>query len=409
VTEGDRVVAEFPGSRLVTDCPTYTPPARESEAIVALRRRDVAAIAELPDEHDPVWTLERLLSSPTLASKAWVYRQYDSTVRTNTVVGPGSDAAVLRVRGTQKALALKTDGNGRYAYLEPRVGGRIAVAEAARNVACTGARPLAITNNLNFGNPRRPEVYYQLREVIAGMAEACRALGTPVTGGNVSLYNESPTGAIYPTPVVGMVGLIESLSHVTRAPFTHDGDSIVLLGEPSEELGGSEYLYRVHGVAAGAPPRCDLAAEQRLIDALLDAIRSAYVRSAHDVSDGGLAVSLAECAVLRRGRTIGAEVDLSAWSALPLRALLFGEAQGRVIVSTPRPVDLLAVAERFRVPARAVGHVRGGSESLEIVVGARHILAPVSRLARAYHDTIPALMAQAAAATTAAGLESPVS
>jgi phosphoribosylformylglycinamidine synthase II len=408
VTEGDRVVAEFPASRLVTDCPTYTPPARESEAIAALRARDVAALTELPDEHDPVWTLEQLLASPTIASKAWVYRQYDSTVRTNTVVGPGSDAAVLRVRGTEKALALKTDGNGRYAYLDPRTGGRIAVAEAARNVACTGARPLAITNNLNFGNPRRPEVYYQLREAITGMAEACRALGTPVTGGNVSLYNESPTGAIYPTPVVGMVGLLDSLSHVTQGPFTHDGDSIVLFGEPSEELGGSEYLYRIHGVVAGAPPRCDLLAERRLIDALLAAIRLGHVRSAHDASDGGLAVALAECVVVPRRRTIGAEVDLSAWSDLPLRALLFGEAQGRVVLSTPSPLEVLGVAERFGVAARAIGHVRAGSASLEIVVGARHIVAPVSRLARAYHDAIPALMSRAAAATTAAGLESPV-
>jgi phosphoribosylformylglycinamidine synthase II len=409
VTEGNRVVAEFPGSRLVTDCPTYTPRAAESEAIAALRARDVAAIVELPEEHDPVWTLEQLLSSPTIASKAWVYRQYDSTVRTNTVVGPGSDAAVLRVRGTQKALALKTDGNGRYVYLDPRTGGRIAIAEAARNVACAGGRPLAITNNLNFGNPRRPEVYYQLREAIAGIAEACQALGTPVTGGNVSLYNESPAGAIYPTPVIGMVGLIDSLAHVTRAPFTHDGDAIVLFGEPSEELGASEYLYRIHAVAAGAPPSCDLVAEQRLIDALLAAIRAGHVRSAHDVSDGGLAVALAECVVLPRERTVGADVDLSAWSGLPLRALLFGEAQGRVILSTPRPLEVLAIAGRFGVSARAVGHVRAGSASLEIVVGARHIVAPVSRLARAYHDAIPALMSQAAAATTAAGLESAVS
>jgi phosphoribosylformylglycinamidine synthase II len=409
VTEGDRVVAEFPGSRLVTECPTYTPPARESEAIAALRARDVAAIAEVPEERDPVWMLEQLLSSPTIASKAWVYRQYDSTVRTSTVVGPGSDAAVLRVRGTQKALALKTDGNGRYVYLDPRVGGRIAVAEAARNVACTGGRPLAITNNLNFGNPRRPEVYYQLRETVAGIAEACRALGTPVTGGNVSLYNENPNGAIYPTPVIGMVGLIDSLAHVTRAAFTHDGDSIVLLGEPTEEMGGSEYLYRIHGVVAGAPPECDLAAEQRLIDALLASIRSGCVRSAHDCSDGGLAVALAECLVIPRERAMGAEVDLSPWSGFPLRALLFGEAQGRVIVSTRRPLELLAVAERFGVPARAIGHVRAGSPSLEIVVGARHIVAPVSRLAKAYHEAIPTLMSQAAAATTAAGLESPVS
>jgi phosphoribosylformylglycinamidine synthase len=411
VTEGSRVVAEFPGSRLVTDCPTYTPPARESDAIVALRARDVTAIPELPEEHDPVWTLEQLLASPTIASKAWVFRQYDSTVRTNTVVGPGSDAAVLRVRGTSRALALKTDGNGRYVYLEPRVGGRIAVAEAARNVACAGGRPMAITNNLNFGNPRRPEVYYQLREAIAGMAEACRVLGTPVTGGNVSLYNESPTGAIYPTPVIGMVGLIESLDHVTRAPFTHDGDSIVLLGEPSEELGASEYLYRIHGVVAGEPPRCNLAAEQRLIDALLTAIRRGHVRSAHDCSDGGLAVALAECVMLDRARTVGAEIDLSSWGALPLRALLFGETQGRVVLSTSRPFDVLAVAEDCGVPARAIGHVRTASASLEIVVGSRHIVAPVSRLARAYHDAIPGLMSQAAsvAATTVAGLESPVS
>jgi phosphoribosylformylglycinamidine synthase II len=410
VTEGDRVVAQFPGTRLVTDCPTYTPPARESEAIVALRARDVAAIPERPEEHDPAWTLEQLLSSPTIASKAWVYRQYDSTVRTNTVVGPGSDAAVLRVRGTGKALALKTDGNGRYVYLDPRVGGRIAVAEAARNVACAGARPLAITNNLNFGNPRRPEVYFQLREAIAGMAEACHALGTPVTGGNVSLYNESPGGAIYPTPVIGMVGLLDSLEHVTRSAFVEDGDAIVLLGEPTSEIGGSEYLYRIHGVVAGAPPACDLAAERRLIEALLDAIGGGQVRSAHDCSDGGLAVALAECVMGRRGDEVGAEVDLSEWSELPLRALLFGEAQGRVLVSTARPREVLATARRHRVPAHAIGHVRADSASLEIVVGRRHIVASVSRLARAYHEAIPALMSQAAsaAATTVAGLESPV-
>jgi phosphoribosylformylglycinamidine synthase II len=411
VTEGDRVVAEFPGTRLVTDCPTYTPPARESAGVAALRARDVSAIPERPEEHDPVWTLEELLSSPTIASKAWVYRQYDSTVRTNTVVGPGSDAAVLRVRGTNRALALKTDGNGRYVYLDPRMGGRIAVAEAARNVACAGGRPLAITNNLNFGNPRRPEVYYQLREAIAGMGEACQMLGTPVTGGNVSLYNESPVGAIYPTPVIGMVGLVESLDHVTRSAFSHDGDAIVLLGDPSDEIGASEYLYRIHGLVAGAPPRCDLDAERRLIDVLLSSIASRALRSAHDCSDGGLAVALAECAVGRRDQLLGAEVDLSPWSELPLRALLFGEAQGRVLISTPRPAELLATARRGRVPARTIGFVRADSPSLEIVVGRRHIVAPVSRLATAFHDAIPQLMSQpaSAAATTMAGLESAVS
>ena len=224
VTEGDKVVAEFPGIRLVTDCPTYTPEAFEDPKVAALRARDVAAIAERPEESDPAWTLTQLLSSPTIAAKTWVHRQYDTSVRTNTVIGPGGDAAVVRVRGTDRALALKTDCNGRYVYLDPRVGAQIAVCESARNVACTGGRPRAVTNNLNFGNPRRPEVYFQLREAVRGMGEACIALNTPVTGGNVSLYNENPSGAVYPTPVIGMVGLIDSIAHITRAHFQNEGD-----------------------------------------------------------------------------------------------------------------------------------------------------------------------------------------
>ena len=398
VTEGDRVVAEFPGSRLVTDCPVYAPEAAESRDVKALRARDVAAIRERREERDPVWTLCALLSSPTIASKAWVYRQYDSTVRTGTAVGPGAaDAAVIRLRGTDRAIAVKTDGNGRYVYLEPRTGGRIAVAEAARNVACTGARPMAITNCLNFGNPKRPEIFFQFREAVAGMGEACRALGTPVTGGNVSFYNESPVGAVYPTPVVGMVGLVDSLSHITRSAFHADGDAIVLLGEPTGELGGSEYLARVHDVVAGVPPHCDLAREKALIDALLDAIHGGYVASAHDCSDGGLAVALAECAVGDDAHRSGAEVDLSAWSALPLRALLFGEAQGRVVVGTRVPARVLEIAARHGVPAREVGRVRASSETLRIVVGQRVIEAPLDRLAAAYHDAIPTIMSGTAA------------
>src|SRR5215217_5401152 len=239
VTEGDRVVAEFPGIRLVTDCPTYEPDARESDDIRRRRERDVHAIAARPEEADPFWTLERLLTSPTIASKRWVFQQYDHTVRTGTVVGPGGDAAVVRIRGTDRAIALKTDCNGRYVYLDPREGARIAVAEAARNVACAGGRPMAITNNLNFGNPKRPEVYFQLREAVAGMNYLFNATATPVTGGNVSLYNENPSGAVYPTPVVGMVGLLDSLAHVTRSAFERDGDDIVLLGDNTDEIGGS--------------------------------------------------------------------------------------------------------------------------------------------------------------------------
>ena len=400
VTEGERVVAEFPGSRLVTECPVYAPPASESEDVRALRERDVRVICELPEERDPMWTLERLLSSPTIASKRWVYRQYDSTVRTNTVIGPGGgDAAVLRVRGTHRAIAMKTDGNGRYVNLDPRTGGRIAVAEAARNVACVGARPMAITNCLNFGNPRRPEVFFQFREAVAGIGEACRALGTPVTGGNVSLYNESPTGAVYPTPIIGMVGLVESLEHVTRSAFHVDGDAIVLLGEPTDEIGASEYLSRVHGVVAGAPPACDLDRERAVIDALLGAITSGVIHSAHDCSDGGLAVALAESAMGDAECPLGAQVDLSAWSGLPLRALLFGEAQARIVVSTPEPDRVLAIAKQHGVPARRIGTVRAASSALEMRIGSRSFTAPLARLAAAYHDAIPNIMSRATGET----------
>jgi phosphoribosylformylglycinamidine synthase II len=401
VTEGDVVVAEFPGTRLVTDCPTYTPPAKESDAIRALREKDVASIRERPEEKDPVWTLTQLLSSPTIASKTWVYRQYDSTVRTNTVIGPGGDAAVLRIRGTDRALAAKVDCNGRYCYLDPRVGARIAVAESARNVACTGARPRAITNNLNFGNPKRPEVYFQLREAVAGIGEACDALETPVTGGNVSLYNEHPGGAVYPTPVIGMIGVIDSLEHVTRAGFESDGDEIVLLGEPTTEIGASEYLHVIHGEVAGAPPACDLLKERALIDALLDAIQAGSVRSAHDCSDGGLAVALAECAMMDRAHLVGADVDLSAWASLPRRALLFGEAQGRVIVSTASARGVIEAAQQHGVPAQKIGRVFADSGTLRIRIGDDVIDAPLDRLADAYHDAIPRRMSRSDAAAPA--------
>ncbi len=398
VVEGDRVVAEFPGIRLVTDCPMYEPDARESDDIRRRREENVHEIAERTEEIDPMWTLEELLRSPTIASKRWVYQQYDHTVRTGTVIGPGGDAAVVRIRGTDKAIALKTDCNGRYTYLDPREGARIAVAEAARNVACSGARPMAITNNLNFGNPKRPEVYYQLREAVAGMGEACTALGTPVTGGNVSLYNENPSGAVYPTPVVGMVGLVESLAHVTRSAFHDVDDVIVLLGDNTDEIGGSEYLQRVHGVVAGAPPRCDLAAEKALIEALLESIREGAIRSAHDCADGGLAVALAECVMMDRARTTGADIDLSQWSSLPLRALLFGEAQGRVIVSTPDPEAVRATAARHGVPFAIIGKVHASAAALDIRVGERRMRASIAQLADAYHEAIPRIMQRSASA-----------
>ena len=408
VTEGDRVVAEFPGTKLITDCPTYTPDAREDPTITALRARDVGSIPERREEADPLWTLEQVITSPTIASKMWVYRQYDHTVRTNTVIGPGGDAAVVRIRDTRRALALKTDGNGRYCYLDARIGARIAVAEAARNVACTGARPLAITNNLNFGNPRRPEVYFQLREATAGMAEACEQLGTPVTGGNVSLYNESPASAVYPTPVIGMVGLIDDLDSITRSHFSTEGDTIVLLGTPTAELGGSEYLARVHHLVAGAPPHCDLKAERDLIEAVLASIEAGVVRSAHDSSDGGLAVALAECCIIDRGRPLGARIDLSSFAALPMRALLFGEAQARIIISTPDPTALREVATRHGVTSTTIGTVASADDPLEIRVGSRTVTASLPWLDRLYFETIPDIMTKSAAAVVTAATESPV-
>ncbi|MBA3673177.1 MAG: phosphoribosylformylglycinamidine synthase II, partial [Gemmatimonadaceae bacterium] len=398
VMEGERVVAEFPGIRLVTDCPTYEPEARESDDVIRRRARDPHAVVARAEESDPAWTLEQLLLSPTIASKRWVFQQYDHTVRTSTVVGPGGDAAVVRIRGTDRAIALATDCNGRYVYLDPRSGARSAVAEAARNVACAGGRPMAITNNLNFGNPKRPEVYFQLREAVAGMAEACNALGTPVTGGNVSLYNENPSGAVYPTPVIGMVGVVESLAHVTRSTFSIDGDAIVLLGENSDELGASEYLQRVHGLAIGSPPACDLSAEHAVIEALLESIAAGAVRSAHDCSDGGLAVALAECAMMDRTGAVGAEVDLDAWTSLSERALLFGEAQSRVVVSTPDEATVLAIAGRHGVPARRIGTVRADSPRLDVRSAGRRWSATIASLAEAYHETLPRIMQRTASA-----------
>ncbi|MCC6241483.1 MAG: phosphoribosylformylglycinamidine synthase subunit PurL [Gemmatimonadaceae bacterium] len=392
VTEGDRVVAEFPGSRLVTECPQYVLEGRESAALVAAREQDPHLVQPLEDERDHAWTLERLLASPTIASKQWVWRQYDSTVRTGTVQGPGSDAAVIRLPGTDRGLALCIDGNGRHVALSPRNGGRAAVCEAARNVACSGARPRAITNNLNFGNPKKPEVYFQLQEAIAGMGEACAILETPVTGGNVSLYNENPHGAIHPTPTIGMVGVLESLAHRTPSSFQQVGDQIVLLGEPTDELGASEYLLAIHGLTIGAPPECDPAREKRLIDALLAAIATGHVRSAHDCSDGGLAVALAECAIRPRENPFGFAVDLSAWATLPHRALLFGEAHGRVVVSTANAAAVLAIASDYAVPARVIGDVTEASAGARVTISDDTFAAPIDWLVRAFHDAIPTAM-----------------
>ncbi|MGB5072841.1 MAG: AIR synthase related protein, partial [Bacteroidota bacterium] len=284
---------------------------------------------------------------------------YDTSVRTNTAQGPGGDAAVIRVKGTRRALAVKTDCNGRYVYLNPRKGAQIAVAESARNVVCTGAQPLAITNCLNFGNPYKPDVYFQFKEACAGMGEACRLFETPVTGGNVSFYNENPNGAVYPTPVIGMLGLIDDIDHITQSGFRNDGDRIVLLGTNRNEISGSEYLTRIHGIVGGDAPFLDLEEEHRLHGLLLKLIRGGMVRSAHDVSDGGLAVTIAESCFLGK-KEIGATVTIEA-AGVRKDALYFGESQSRVVIScAPDAVEgILAEAAIAGIEATDIGSVGG--------------------------------------------------
>ena len=392
IRENGTVVVEIPGEPLVGGCPTYTREGVESPEIAALRAWDAATLEPVFEERDPTWTLRRLLDSPTIASKRWVYEQYDSTVRTNTVVGPGSDAAVLRLRGTNRGIAMTVDCNSRYVYLNPYRGGQIAVAEAARNLVCSGALPRAVTDNLNFGNPLKPEVYYQMSESLRGIAEACRAFETPVTGGNVSLYNENPRGAIYPTPTIGMVGVVEDLAYVTTAPFKAAGDEIVLLGSNTDELGGSEYLKIIHGQVAGDAPAISLNHEQRLQRAVLNAIKARLVRSAHDTAEGGLAVALAECAIGDGRDPFGVAVELD--DDLPANALLFGEAQGRVVLSCePAKLEaLLRYLAEFGMPAKRIGRVaeRGGTFRIKTKGGM--IEAPAADLASLYFDAIPRRM-----------------
>jgi phosphoribosylformylglycinamidine synthase subunit PurL len=276
-------------------------------------------------------TFIKVFSSPNIVSKRWVYEQYDSMVRTNTIIGPGCDSAVIYLKGTNKALAMKTDCNSRYVYLNPKEGAKIAVAEAARNIICSGGRPLAITNCLNFGNPYKPEIYWQFKEAIEGMGEACRFFDTPVTGGNVSFYNESPDAAVFPTPTIGMVGLIDDLKHITTSYFKAEGDLIYLIGEDFEELGGSEYLKVIHHKVAGESPKLDLEKEKKLEDAVLTLIKNGLVNSAHDVSEGGIVCSLAECCIINEERQIGCTVNLPVKTREDFS--LFSESQSRIIVS----------------------------------------------------------------------------
>lgn len=380
------VVGDMPVTALVDECPVYNKPSEvpayylENEKVDTLRYEEVTDLGG---------ALRTVLGSPTVASKAWVYNQYDYMVRTSTAVRPGSDAAVVTIQGTRKGLAMTTDCNGRYVHLDPEVGGRIAVSEAARNIVCSGAEPLAITDNLNFGNPEKPDVFWQMERAVDGMAEACRELDTPVIGGNVSLYNENTTGSIYPTPVVGMVGLVADTDHITTQGFKQEGDAILLLGETKAELGGSEFQYAVHGVTEGRPPALDLDTEKKLLNAVLTSIRSGLVRSAHDLSEGGLAVALAESCI---SGGIGANIELSA-GGLRHDVALFSESQSRIVLTAApeRAEELKAAIAANGVPVEIIGTV-GGDRLRVNLDGVSALDEAVAELKHVWEDAIPCLM-----------------
>ena len=362
IKEQGTVVAEIPAKALVDESPKYQRPAMPAEYQELLQS---LTIENLPDVRDAGNVLLRLLDSPTIAGKAWVYRQYDHMVGLNTIVQPGSDAAVVRIKDTNKALAMTTDGNSRYCLLNPYVGGIMAVVEAARNLVCSGAQPIGVTDCLNFGNPERQDIMWQFVLAVEGIADACRTLDVPVVSGNVSLYNETNGVSIYPTPIVGMVGLIEPAGRVTTQWFKNAGDRVILLGETREDIGGTEYLKVVHYREQGSPPWVNLETEKALHACMLRLIAEGVVQSAHDCSDGGLAVTLAECCFSPRtasGRPLGATIELDA-NGLRTDALLFGESPSRIMLSTSagQAEHVLAIAREHEVPARDVGVVGGDS------------------------------------------------
>jgi phosphoribosylformylglycinamidine synthase II len=366
VKDRGTVVAEIPNRALTDEAPVYKRPFAEPAYLAEAQQ---LSLADLPRASDAAEVLLRLLASSTVASKRWVYRQYDHMVRTNTLVLPGMGAGVVRVKGTNRALALSTDCNGRFVYLDPYRGAQLAVAEAARNVACAGGEPIGATNCLNFGNPQKADIMWQFARAVAGMGDACRTLGVPITGGNVSLYNETDGRAVLPTPVIGVVGLIEDASRVVGRPFRADGDVVILLGESRGELGGSEYLKTVCGLVRGVPPALDLAREAALQRVLVAVAQSGLAVSAHDCAEGGLAVTLAECC-FDSGLGVEASVPAVPDAAAHLADVqtLFSESATRAVVST-RPdqaQEVLARAAREGVPASVIGRVGGGRIRLSI-------------------------------------------
>ena len=361
------LVADVPTRALTDEGPVYNRPMERPAWQSEVQRLELQTLPVPPSSQA---AFESLLASPIIASKRWAYQQFDSTVGTNTIAQPGRSAGVVRIKGAAQGIAVSVDGNGRYCYLDPYRGAMLAVAESARNVACAGGEPIGATNNLNFGNPERPEIMWQFGEAVRGIGDACRALDVPITGGNVSLYNETEGRAIYPTPVLGVVGLLPDASRTVTRAFTSAGAAVIVLGDNHGELGGSEFLARVMGRVQGVPPALDLGRERALQQLVVALVRAQLVQSAHDCADGGLAITLAECTFDTDGIGVESNVEAAAgdFGAFAVAATLFGESASRVVVSVADDslADVLNQAAGAGVPARVIGRTGGAEIRIDV-------------------------------------------
>ena len=392
VRNGGDVIAEIPNKPLADEAPLYERPYHEPSDFKARQHLNVDA---LDLSTPPTDILLRLMSAPDVASKRWIYRQYDHMVRTNTIAPAGAGSGVVRVKGTSRALAFSVDGNGRYCYLDPYQGAMLAVAESARNVACAGGVPIGATNCLNFGNPERPEIMWQFARAVAGIGEACRALDVPITGGNVSFYNETDGEAILPTPVIGVVGLLENAEQTVGRCFQEADSVVMLLGDSRLSLGGSEYLKVVHGLVRGVPPILDLKTECALQRVLVELVAAGVLLSAHDCSDGGFAVTLAECSVDTEG--IGCDVAIPTDADGTISAL-FGEGASRVVVSVRKNEvgRVTEVAAAAAVPCLTLG--RSGGKRIRISIGGEDVIdAPLDEVAQAWSTGVSRYFEESAA------------
>ncbi len=376
------IVVDLPVDAIINLCPVYERPSQIPSYL-----ESAAQLGEIPLPAYYNQIFLKLISSPTIADKEWIYRQYDHMVQVNTALLPGADAALLRIKNSKKALAMALDGNSLYSYLDPLAGGKIAVAEACRNLACVGASPVGVTNCLNFGNPEKPEIMWQFERVVKGIAEACRVFNIPVTGGNVSFYNDTEGVSIFPTPLLGIIGVVEDVSRAVSPGFKKEGETLLLLGENSEELGASEYLKCILNMEIGIPPHIDLKEEKRIQEFCIDSISAGWIESAHDVSEGGLAVCLAECSFLSK-KMIGFEVDID--DDIRLDALLFGEGQSRIVLTCNKQnlQKILDLAKKRKIKISIIG-TTGGKWMVISHRNKKIINIPVKEAFKAWKQSIP--------------------